>query len=132
MMNLCTVWLAMVLVIVGIGNSAHAHDMTPTYPKLTYSHLDGVVKTTMSLFNKRQDVQHYEIKVFDKDFQPIPFVTSQSVIKLDYLSKTTFDIYIRKADASRATYICSLSKLKKDANVRTAVSSRICSKIKNE
>jgi hypothetical protein len=132
MMNLCTVWLAMVLVTVGIGNSAHAHDMTPTYPKLTYSHLDGVVKTTMSLFNKRQDVQHYEIKVFDKDFQSIPFVTSQSVIKLDYLSKTTFDIYIRKADASRATYICSLSKLKKDGNVRTAISSRICSKIKNE
>lgn len=132
MMNLCTVWLTMVLVTVGIGNSAHAHDMTPTYPKLTYSHLDGVVKTTMSIFNKRQDVQHYEIKVFDKDFQSIPFVTSQSVIKIDYLSKVTFDVYIRKVDASKATYICSLSKLQKDATVRTAVSSRICSKIKNE
>jgi hypothetical protein len=132
MMNFCTVWLATVLVIVGIGNSAHAHDMTPTYPKLTHSHLDGVVKTTMSIFNKRQDVQHYEIKVFDKDFQSIPFVTSQSVIRLDYLSKTTFDVYIRKADASKATYICSLSKLQKDSTVRTAVSSRICSKIKNE
>lgn len=132
MMNFCTVWLAMALVIAGIGNSAHAHDMTPTYPKLTHSHLDGVVKTTMSIFNKRQDVQHYEIKVFDKDFQSIPFVTSQSVIRLDYLSKTTFDVYIRKADASRAVYICSLSKLQKDSTVRTAVSSRICSKIKNE
>jgi hypothetical protein len=132
MMNLCTLWLATVLVLVGIGGSAHAHDMTPTYPKLTYSHLDGVVKTTMSIFNKRQDVQHYEIKVFDKDFQSIPFVTSQSIIRLDYLSKTSFDVYIRKADASRATYICSLSKLQRDSNVRTAVSSRICSKIKNE
>lgn len=132
MMNFCTLWLATLLVIVGIGQNAHAHDMTPTYPKLTYSHLDGVVKTTMSIFNKRQDVQHYEIKVFDKDFNSIPFVTSQSVIKLDYLSKVNFDVYIRKADASRATYICSISKLRKDQAVRTAVSSRICSKIKNE
>lgn len=132
MMNFCTLWLATLLVTVGIGQNAHAHDMTPTYPKLTYSHLDGVVKTTMSIFNKRQDVQHYEIKVFDKDFNSIPFVTSQSVIKLDYLSKVNFDVYIRKADASRATYICSISKLRKDQAVRTAVSSRICSKIKNE
>jgi uncharacterized OsmC-like protein len=90
------------------------------------------VKKTMIIFNKRQDVQHYEIKVFDKDFQSIPFVTSQGIIRLDYLSKTTFDVYIRKADVSRATYICSLSKLQRDSNVRTAVSSRICSKIKNE
>jgi hypothetical protein len=132
MMNFCTVWLAMLLVIVGIGHNAHAHDMTPTYPRLTYSHLDGVVKTTISIFNKRQDVQHYEIKVFDKDFNPIPFAASQSVIKIDYLSKVNFDVYIRKADISRAVYICSLSKLKKDQAVRTAISSRICSKIKNE
>lgn len=132
MMNFCTVWLAMLLVTVGIGQSAHAHDMTPTYPKFTHSHLDGVVKTTMNIFNKRQDVQHYEIKVFDADFNPIPFVTTHNVIKLDYLSNVNFDIYVRRNDASRVTYICSLSKLKKNDSVRTAVSSRICSKIKNE
>lgn len=132
MMNLYGYVFVMVLAMVGIGQSAHAHDMTPTYPKLTYSHLDGVVKTTMSMFNKRADVQYYEIGVFDKDFQPVPFVTSYNVIKLDYLSKVDFDVYIRKTDASRAVYICSRSKLRKDDKVRTAVSSRICSKIKNE
>jgi uncharacterized protein YxeA len=132
MMKFCIVWLAMLLVTVGIGHSAYAHDMTPTYPKFTHSHLDGIVKTTLSIFNKRQDVQYYEIKVFDKNFNPIPFVTSHNVIKLDYLSTANFDIYIRRNDVSRAIYICSLSKLKRDDSVRTAVSSRICSKIKNE
>ena len=132
MMNLYGYVFVMALVIVGFGQTAHAHEMTPTYPKLTYSHLEGVVKTTMSMFNKRADVQYYEIGVFDKDFQPVPFVTSYNVIKLDYLSKVDFDVYIRKIDASRAVYICSRSKLRKDDKVRTAVSSRICSKIKNE
>lgn len=132
MMKFCTVWLAIVVATVGIGQNAYAHEMTPTYPRLTYSHLDGIVKTSMSMFNKRQDVQHYEIKVFDKDFNPIPFATSHNIIKLQYLSKVNFDVYIRKNDASKATYICSLSKLEKDNTARTAVSSRICSKIKNE
>ena len=132
MMNLYGCVFAIVLGIVGFVQTASAHEMTPTYPKLTYSHLDGVVKTTMSMFNKRADVQYYEIGVFDKDFNPVPFVTSYSVIKLDYLSKVDFEVYIRKSDASRAVYICSRSKLQKDDSVRTAVSSRICSKIKNE
>ena len=122
---------AMLMVIIGTGQSAIAHEMTPTYPKFTYSHLEGVVKTTMSMFNKREDVQYYEIGVFDKDFNPVKFVTSYNVIKLDYLSKVDFDVYIRKEDMERAVYICSRSKLKKDESVRTAISSRICSKIKN-
>jgi hypothetical protein len=121
----------LVLLMVGIGQNAIAHEMTPTYPVFTYSHLEGVVKTTMSMFNKRADVQYYEIGVFDKDFNTVPFVTSYSVIKLDYLSKVNFDIYIRQDDAVRAVYICSRSKLKKDESVRTAISSRICSKVKN-
>jgi len=119
----------MLLSSVGI---LHAHEMTPTYPKLRPSHLDNVYVTTMEMFNKRDDVEFYEIGVFDKDFNPVPFVTSYNVIKIDYLSKVDFDVYIRKADASKAVYICSRSKLKKDGTVRTAISSRICSKIKNE
>jgi hypothetical protein len=106
--------------------------MTPTYPKLEPSHLDGVVKTTMQLFNKRADVEYYEIGVFDKDFNPIPFVTSYSILKIEYLGQVTFDIYIRRVDQDRAVYICSRSKLRKDNTVRTAISSRICSKIKSE
>jgi hypothetical protein len=109
---------------------ASAHEMTPTYPKLGPSHLDGVYKTTMYMFNKRADVEYYEIGVFDKDFNPVPFVTSYNVIKVRYLGHVTFDVYIRKSDVNKAVYICSRSKLRKDASVRTAVSSRICSKFK--
>jgi hypothetical protein len=110
--------------------SAIAHEMVPTYPKLKPSHIDGVVVTTMKMFNKREDVEYYEIGVFDKDFNTVPFVTSYKVIKLPYLGHVTFDVYIRKSDETKATYICSRSKLRKEDDARTAISSRICSKIK--
>lgn len=84
----------------------------------------------MQMFNKRQDVEYYEIGVFDKDWNAIPFVTSYSVIRIRYLGHVTFDIYIRKADVPRAEYVCSLSKLRKEKNPKTAIASRICSKFK--
>lgn len=118
------------LVLAAIAGSASAHEMVPTYPTLSQSHLDGVVKTTMQMFNKRADVEYYEIGVFDEDFNPIPFVTSYRILKITYLETVTFDVYIRKLDVERATYICSQSKLRKEDITRTAISSRICSKIK--
>ena len=111
-------------------SSTLAHEMTPTYPKLAPSHLDNVYKTTMEMFNKRDDVEFYEIGVFDKEWNPIPFVTSYNVIKLRYLGHVTFDIYIRKDDVSRAEYGCSKSKLRKGDAKKTAISSRICSRFK--
>ena len=120
----------MAIMLVSLVSVANAHEMTPTYPKLEPSHLDGVVKTTMQMFNKRQDVEYYEIGVFDSDFEPVPFVTSYNTIRIRYLSTVTFDVYIRKNDIGRATYICSRSKLRKDTQVRTAIASTICSKIK--
>ena len=113
-----------------VSSPLMAHEMTPTYPKLSPSHLDNVYKVTMEMFNKRQDVEYYEIGVFDEEWKPIPFVTSYQVIKLRYLGHVTFDVYIRKSDVSRAEYICSKSKLRKDDGSRTSVSSRICSKFK--
>jgi hypothetical protein len=104
--------------------------MTPTYPKLEPSHLDNVYKTTMEMFNKREEVEYYEIGVFDAEWKPIPFVTKYEIIKIRYLGHVTFDIYIRKQDVSRATYVCSVSKLRKDAKTKTAIASRICSKFK--
>lgn len=118
----------MFLMLVSLG--ASAHEMTPTYPKLQPSHIDGVYKTTLEMFNKREDVLYYEIGVFDKDKNPIPFVSSYTVFKLNYLGHVTFDVYIRKEDIGRATYVCSRSKLRKDPSVRTAVASVICSKFK--
>ena len=84
------------------------------------------------MFNKRAEVEYYEIGVFNKDFEPIPFVTSYKVMKIPYLSTVTFDVYIRKQDEKEAVYICSRSKIRKEDKVRTAVSSRICSKIRSE
>ena len=85
-------------IIVGLmlALPVQAHEMVPTYPTLTLSHVDGLLKTTMKMFNKRADVEYYEVGVFDKDFNPVPFVTAYNVFKLEYLSHTTFDIYIRE------------------------------------
>jgi len=119
--------------IVGVflmSNVVSAHEMTPTYPKLMPSHLDNVYKVTMEMFNKREDVEFYEIGVFDKDWNPIPFVSSYNIIRLRYLGHVSFDVYIRKDDVSRAEYICSKSKLRKDNKTRAAINSRICSKFK--
>lgn len=113
-----------------VASPLYAHEMTPTYPKLSPSHLDNVYKTTMEMFNKRSDVEYYEIGVFDEDWNPIPFVTSYEVIRIRYLGHVTFDVYIRKSDVSRATYVCSISKLRKDDTTKTRIASRICSKFK--
>ena len=110
---------------------AQAHEMTPTYVTFKHSHITGVVKTSLKIFNKRSEVDYYEIGVFDESFNPVIFVTPYRVIKIPYLSSTTFDVYIRRSDLASATYICSESKLKKSQTVRTVITSRICSKIQN-
>ena len=114
-----------------ISSLASAHEMTPAYPKLIPSQVDGLYKTTLKMFNKRDDVEFYDIGVFDRDFNAIPFVSSYSVFKIKYLGHVTFDLYIREKDAKRALYICSRSKLRKHPKTtRTSLSSKICSKIK--
>jgi len=122
--------LIVMLMLAFSVSAVNAHEMTPTYPKWRPSHLDNVYVTTMEMFNKRDDVEYYEIGIFDKDFKSVPFVTSYNVIRLKYLGHVTFDVYIRKDDVSRAEYVCSVSKLRKEDTQRTAISSRICSKFK--
>lgn len=105
-----------------------AHEMVPTYPKWELSYLEDLLVTKMEMFNKRKDVEYYEIAVFDDDWNPIPFVTSYRILKLEYLSRVRFDVYIRKADKDRARYVCSRSKISKES---TGISSMICSKFKD-
>jgi len=119
-----------IMILMMLFGNAYAHEMTPTYPKLEPAFVSGVYKATMEMFNKRQDVEWYEIGVFDKDFKPIPFVSSFKLLNLNYLGHVKFDIYIRESDKNRATYVCSKSKLRKEDSTKTAVSSRICSKFK--
>lgn len=121
--------LTLATVLMLVPSFAIAHEMIPTYPKLRVSHLENLYVTTMQMFNKRADVEFYEIDVLDKYFNPIPFVSTSKVINLKHLEKITFDVYIRKEDAKRAMYICSSSKLSRNNTTRTAISSKICSKI---
>ena len=119
-----------IIAIFLITSVASAHEMVPTYPKISGSYVEGLQKTTMTMFNKRMDVEYYEIGVFTEEWKPIPFVSQYKVWKIPYLSTVSFDIFIRDQDAKKATYICSQSKLKKENTKRTAVSSRICSRVK--
>ena len=107
-----------------------AHEMTPTYPKWGVSHIEGISKTTMEMFNKRKDVKWYEIGVFDEEWKAIPFVTSYKVIQLDYLNHVKFDVYITSNNKDKAEYICSLSKLRGNSKNKPMVASKICSRFK--
>ena len=107
-----------------------AHEMTPTYPKWSPSHVDGVWKTTMEMFNKRKDVEWYEIGVFDKEWNPVNFVSSYRIFSMPYLSHVKFDVYVASPDVAIAEYICSKSKLRLVSEQKTMVASRICSRFK--
>ena len=107
---------------------ADAHEMLPSHPVLGVSYVSGVLKTQMHLFNKRQDVEYYEVVVFDSDWNPVPFVTAYRIIRLEYLEQVKFDVYILKDDADRAEFVCSRSKLRGDDTKGAMVASRICSR----
>ena len=110
--------------------STSAHEMLPTYPRLTPSYVDDVMTVKMRMFNKRQDVQWYEIGVFDSKWEPVDFVTGYRILKVDYLSHVRFDVYIRRNDAPKAKYICSQSKLRREDYQGAVIASRICSKFR--
>jgi len=111
-----------------VASSSLAHDMTPTYPELKPSYMEGLLVADLELFNKRNDVRYYEISVFDKDWNSIPFVSSYSIFKLEYLEKVKFSVYIRNVDRFTAMYICSKSRSRQDPSPKTIISSTICSK----
>ena len=110
--------------------SVAAHDMTPTYPKWQMSFIPSAKMTTMQMFNKRKDVQWYEIGVFDKEWNLLPFVTRYKILRVKYLSRVKFDVYISDEYENSAEYICSTSKLRGNDNFKPIVESRICSRFK--
>ena len=110
--------------------SVAAHDMTPTYPKWKMSFIPSAKMTTMQVFNKRSDVQWYEIGVFDKEWQSIPFVTRYKIINIKYLHRVKFDVYVNEENAKVAEYICSTSKLRGNDDFKPIVESKICSRFK--
>jgi hypothetical protein len=112
------------------GLKSNAHEMTPAYPVLDSSYINGVVVAKMKLFNRREDVEYYQIEVFTEDWKPVSFATTARVLKVGYNKNKLFDVYIRFVDVKRARYICTTSKIFKGGNQETLVSSMICSKIK--
>ena len=108
----------------------YAHQWTPTYPKVTASFVAGIYQAKMYLWNSRKDVSYYTFEVFDENFLPVPFATSERTIQLDYLKKKEVVIYFKEADYLRSVYICSRSMILQGDVSRTVISSRICSKIR--
>jgi len=117
------------VVAVLMATTAQAHEWTPTYPKFEPSFLDDIVVTTMTLFNKRKDIEYYEISVYDEDWNTIPFASTQKLINVPYLGQETVDIYIREKDFNRIEYICTTSKRILEDMESNGIDSRICSKV---
>ena len=123
-------YLLLLIVLALGGKQAWAHEFTPAYPTLEPSYMDGVLKTKMLIFNRRQDVTYYELSVFDGQWNPIPFAATDKIVEVRYLQRKYVDVYIREKDKKKAVYICSKSKLPAFGDMTATVSSRICSKIK--
>lgn len=106
--------------------------MTPAYPKMQQSYVNGVYVTKMKLFNRREDVEYYEIQVFTNEWKPLPFASTSKVLNVGHNRRKLFEVYIRSSDLDKATYICTESKVFKNTKQVTLVSSKICSKIKQD
>lgn len=117
------------ILLMGIGGYANAHQFLPTYPTFDVSFIEGVLQTKMQLFNKRKEIEYFELSVYDADWKSLSFASESKIVKIQYLQTKDITIYIKKQDLKRIKYICSESKIEKDDVQRTIVSSRICSKI---
>ena len=104
--------------------------MTPTYPELGLTHIEGVKKASMEIFNSRSDVEYYEIGVFDINWKPVLFVSQYRVMQISYLNRVKFDVYLTEADSLGAEYICSISKIRGDQNKQAMLATKICSRFR--
>ena len=127
MKQFCYVFAA---ALISISGNAAAHELTPTYPEMRPSYINGVSVTTMKMWNRRSDASYYEISVFDEEWNELGFATSNRIMKMEYLEHRSFEVYIRDEDKDKASYICTTSKQLKDDVLSTGVKSRICSRIR--
>lgn len=84
----------------------------------------------MKLRNARKGVVYYELSVLDSEMNPIRFAASSRILYVPYLRRASVDIYVPTKKVDQAVYICSRSKIRKDGQSKTFISSRICSKVK--
>lgn len=109
---------------------AHSHQFTPTYPQFEQSFVDGVVQTKMELFNKRSEVEYYELGVFTENWEPISFAAESKIIHIKYLETKKISVYVKSSDLKKVVYICTESRLRREDVKDTVISSKICSKVK--
>ena len=112
------------------GGPAMAHQFTPTYPKFEHAFVDGVLQTKMEIFNKRREVEYYELGVFNKNWEPVTFAAADKLIRVRYLEIKRINVYVKSEDIEKVTYICTESRLRKEDVKDTVISSKICSKVK--
>lgn len=113
-----------------VGLPLHAHEMTPAYPSLNLSHIENIYVTKVKISNYRSDTDFFSLAVFDADWEHIKFASRDRLAEVRLNKSKVIEIYIRSKDADRVVYICSESKLFKNNEQVSLVSSRICSKIK--
>jgi hypothetical protein len=121
-----------VIALLLLGEYASAHQFTPTYPTLRQAHVSDVKVLSMSLFNNREEIDWYTINVYDKDWNTIAFASTDKLINLNYLERKNIEVYVRTIDSNKVVYICSKSKTLASVKNPSIITSRICSKVKNE
>ena len=109
-----------------------AHELTPTYPRLLPSIVDGLMSSKLSMFNARRDVDYYEIGVFTEHMVPVPFATTNHIIKVPTGTSYQFEVFIRNRDVPTVVYVCTTSKLRSDKSQNAIISSKVCSKFDRE
>lgn len=122
----------LLLALMWICVPAYSHQFTPTYIKFEPSFVEGVAQTKMELFNKRREVEYYEIGVFTEDWQPIVFASESKIAHVRYLETKKINVYVKFQDLKKVVYICTESRLRREDVKDTVISSKICSKVKND
>jgi hypothetical protein len=122
----------LVSLLICAATSVAAHQFTPTYPKFEPSFVEGIMQARMELFNKRNDIEYYELEVFDKDWSKVAFaIPSGKIIRISYLETKNIDVYVKNQDVKKVVYICTESRILRGSIVTNSlVSSKICSKIR--
>lgn len=114
-----------------LSAASYSHQLIPTYPVFAPSFVEGVVQTKMELFNSRREVEYYELNVFDSQWKPVQFATEEGkILRIRYLETKRINVYLKVEDLKSAMYICTESRLRREDVAGTAISSKICSKVR--
>ena len=121
------------LLAIFLSVEVSAHQWTPTYPEFRLSYISGIHTTDMKLYNTRDDVDYYQIQVFDGYFNPIKFAINggqSDVVNVPFRKKRTVSVYVPSNEFSRVVYVCSRSMILREEETASLLASRICSKVK--